>query len=760
MPQLLQVPLLDVSGAQDLAESFPEDIDLDLDLGADNENDNNKGSDGLPVHGQRPKDEVARRRKRDSRLGGFCARLGWLAREARSCPTLAPYLGRAFESQTDLDAFQEQGVAFAVQESGETLLHAGFAQDIAVDLRDGRVKRTRLGAYALPWLAGRMLSRDSNWLVFAAPETVKMARPGSYQDPAALFAPWADIWALGMILVSLFRELDHVAETEAEAIARLTQLARKAADPGSHVASYVDDVLPTDQLPLDTDFVDFLCRCLHELDHATQPNLEEAENRADHDKHQKRLVPGDQEGPALAEQVRNIIKLQQVMLMLSLRREHAQLRVELQKLVDKMSKAEIAPTRGIAHQSGVNISASVRALTWLGLLGVPLAPAPPGGHLDAISGAPLRIATSAELEYSMLQPLLRQAHEVDNQLQQDVPRCHQYHPVLRSGELREQVRRVLKAWVVSHPQGAYWQGMDSIAAALCALYPGDEAVSFAAFDRLVAQHLPGLFLRSKARNTRRIHSRLSAVEQMLAFHDPQLAAHLRSLGVESEHFALPWVLTMFAHVLPVGAIWRMWDFCLARAPGRGLVLLSVAVLVELRDVLLSYHDFGDAVGFLTRLPVSLDRLVHRCLKLARAADRLTPDLTALQGDRDLPSGTSPRLCGQDALDEVRDRALLVEVVSSATSRQSGDAESAADDGLFHLADLRCGERSASKDAQRISAALEDSVRGIEPSKHLIVLTGADEAAVHTLATSLVSESRLPFVCLLPRPIESIGRHRS
>ena len=46
----------------------------------------------------------------------------------------------------------------------------------------------------------------------------------------------------------------------------------------------------------------------------------------------------------------------------------------------------------------------------------------------------------------------------------DIPRCHQYNELLSSPTGHAKFKRVLKAWVVSHPQYVYWQGLDSLCA--------------------------------------------------------------------------------------------------------------------------------------------------------------------------------------------------------------------------------------------------------------------------------------------------------
>ena len=52
---------------------------------------------------------------------------------------------------------------------------------------------------------------------------------------------------------------------------------------------------------------------------------------------------------------------------------------------------------------------------------------------------------------------------IDRQIEVDIPRCHQYSELMSSPEAHRKLRRVLKAWVVSHSQYVYWQGLDSLA---------------------------------------------------------------------------------------------------------------------------------------------------------------------------------------------------------------------------------------------------------------------------------------------------------
>lgn len=52
----------------------------------------------------------------------------------------------------------------------------------------------------------------------------------------------------------------------------------------------------------------------------------------------------------------------------------------------------------------------------------------------------------------------------DRQIDVDIPRCHQYDELLSSPDGHRKLKRLLKAWVTSHPQYVYWQGLDSLTA--------------------------------------------------------------------------------------------------------------------------------------------------------------------------------------------------------------------------------------------------------------------------------------------------------
>ena len=67
------------------------------------------------------------------------------------------------------------------------------------------------------------------------------------------------------------------------------------------------------------------------------------------------------------------------------------------------------------------------------------------------------------------------------QIEVDIPRCHQYSELLSSPVGHSKFKRLLKAWVVSHPEYVYWQGLDSLCAPFLYLNFNNEGLRYLVF---------------------------------------------------------------------------------------------------------------------------------------------------------------------------------------------------------------------------------------------------------------------------------------
>lgn len=133
----------------------------------------------------------------------------------------------------------------------------------------------------------------------------------------------------------------------------------------------------------------------------------------------------------------------------------------------------------------------------------------------------------------------------DRQIEVDIPRCHQYDELLSSPDGHNKLKRLLKAWVASHPQYVYWQGLDSLTAVFLHLNFNDEEIAYESLCKFIPKYLHWFFLKD---NSAIIKECLAKFSQLTAYHEPVLAKHLSSINFIPELFAIPWFLTMFSRM--------------------------------------------------------------------------------------------------------------------------------------------------------------------------------------------------------------------
>nr|XP_018914620.1 PREDICTED: TBC domain-containing protein kinase-like protein isoform X2 [Bemisia tabaci] len=193
----------------------------------------------------------------------------------------------------------------------------------------------------------------------------------------------------------------------------------------------------------------------------------------------------------------------------------------------------------------------------------------------------------------------------DRQIEVDIPRCHQYNELLSSKEGHLKLKRVLKAWVISHPEYVYWQGLDSLAAPFVYLNFSNESVAHACLSAFILKYLYNLFLKD---NSEIIREYLAKFSHLISFQDPVLANHLDEIKFIPELFAIPWFLTMFSHVFPLHKILHLWDKLLLGDASFPL-FIGLAILQQLRDTLLS-SGFNECILLFSDLPeIDMERCV-------------------------------------------------------------------------------------------------------------------------------------------------------
>ncbi|XP_075056919.1 TBC domain-containing protein kinase-like protein isoform X3 [Mixophyes fleayi] len=257
-------------------------------------------------------------------------------------------------------------------------------------------------------------------------------------------------------------------------------------------------------------------------------------------------------------------------------------------LFDRLLKAYPYKKNLIWKEARVDIPPLLRGLTWAALLGVEGAIQEKYDATDKDTPIP-----------------------TDRQIEVDIPRCHQYDELLSSPEGHAKFRRVLKAWVVSHPNLVYWQGLDSLCAPFLYLDFNNEALAYACMSAFIPKYLYNFFLKD---NSHVIQEYLTVFSQMIAFHDPELSNHLNEIGFIPDLYAIPWFLTMFTHVFPLHKIFHLWDTLLlgnASFP----FCIGVAILQQLRVRLLA-NGFNECILLFSDLPeIDIERCVRESINL-------------------------------------------------------------------------------------------------------------------------------------------------
>nr|XP_033812404.1 TBC domain-containing protein kinase-like protein isoform X1 [Geotrypetes seraphini]XP_033812413.1 TBC domain-containing protein kinase-like protein isoform X1 [Geotrypetes seraphini]XP_033812421.1 TBC domain-containing protein kinase-like protein isoform X1 [Geotrypetes seraphini]XP_033812429.1 TBC domain-containing protein kinase-like protein isoform X1 [Geotrypetes seraphini]XP_033812438.1 TBC domain-containing protein kinase-like protein isoform X1 [Geotrypetes seraphini] len=257
-------------------------------------------------------------------------------------------------------------------------------------------------------------------------------------------------------------------------------------------------------------------------------------------------------------------------------------------LFDRLLKAYPYKKNQIWKEARVDVPPLVRGMAWAALLGVEGAIQDRYDAIDKDTPIP-----------------------TDRQIEVDIPRCHQYDELLSSPEGHAKFRCVLKAWVVSHPDLVYWQGLDSLCAPFLYLNFNNEALAYACMSAFIPKYLYNFFLKD---NSHVIQEYLTVFSQMIAFHDPELSNHLNEIGFIPDLYAIPWFLTMFTHVFPLHKIFHLWDTLLLGNSSFPFCI-GVAILQQLRDRLLA-NGFNECILLFSDLPeIDIERCVHESINL-------------------------------------------------------------------------------------------------------------------------------------------------
>ncbi|XP_059617401.1 TBC domain-containing protein kinase-like protein [Phlebotomus argentipes] len=337
----------------------------------------------------------------------------------------------------------------------------------------------------------------------------------------------------------------------------------------------------------------------------------------------------------------------------------------------------------------------------------------------------------------------------DRQIEVDIPRCHQYDEFLSSPVGHRKLKRLLKAWVTSHTQYVYWQGLDSLTAPFLYLNFNNEERAFHSLYKFIPKYLHWFFLKD---NSAVIKEYLSKFSQLTTFHEPVLAKHLVTINFIPELFAIPWFLTMFSHVFPLHKIIHLWDKLMLGDHSYPL-FIGISVLKQLKNTLLS-SGFNECILLFSDLP---DIVMETCVIDSQKLYVSTPKSLAYrkfvlhekelgQFDvqdvelEDLKREMCPRISANDLVDlhlNSPDRLIVIDLRNSADFRRA------------HLTNsLNIPFTSVLLGDTRLSALGTPNLEAILANRVVAIVSSVHENAI--LFSNFLVDCGVSGVCILHR----------
>jgi len=97
------------------------------------------------------------------------------------------------------------------------------------------------------------------------------------------------------------------------------------------------------------------------------------------------------------------------------------------------------------------------------------------------------------------------------------------------------------------------------------------------------------------------------LERLLLYWDPDLLIHLRGVEMIGELWAIPWLITLFADVLPMEEVIRLWDI-LILADKSFLACFAVAVVFQMRKAIMKQDNQAGVMLVFSQLNAEVTKI--------------------------------------------------------------------------------------------------------------------------------------------------------
>jgi hypothetical protein len=183
--------------------------------------------------------------------------------------------------------------------------------------------------------------------------------------------------------------------------------------------------------------------------------------------------------------------------------------------------------------------------------------------------------------------ILKDKEKSINIIEFDIERTFPYLGLFKGNSpMAEDLREILRVFVISRPDIGYIQGLSFIAGIL--LLNMDKFKAFMSLMNLVLN--PTLLPFYKMENES-IQQRLKLFKQVFYYNLPELCGHFDELGLLPENYFLSWNMTMFTKDVKLELANRIWDVFMIE--GVKAIYSAAIVFLSHFEVKLMKMDFAD-----------------------------------------------------------------------------------------------------------------------------------------------------------------------
>eukprot|EP00039_Didymoeca_costata_P013993 m.219965 g.219965 ORF g.219965 m.219965 type:complete len:607 (+) comp15918_c0_seq12:170-1990(+) len=182
-------------------------------------------------------------------------------------------------------------------------------------------------------------------------------------------------------------------------------------------------------------------------------------------------------------------------------------------------------------------------------------------------------------------------------------------------EYRDKLRNILRAVVYGHGENMYVQGMSDLLEPILAVLRDESSAHFC-FTQLLVRAAP----RFDNLSEYGIQKSLMTLRCLLAYFDPDLSEHLKSLDSDHMYFAYRWLLLDFKREFTAPSVLCVWETIWAsRAVATKLfpVFIAIAIFKAYRSDMFGCSDFPSILKLLSDIQSNMNatEVLHsaRCL---------------------------------------------------------------------------------------------------------------------------------------------------